>query len=221
MFNLIPHGRKPRAHFIGIGGAGMVAVARLALEAGWEVRGSDNPLYPPTSDMVSDLDAVVAQDYSAQNLHWDPDIAVVGNALSRGNPEIEAVLDRGLPYMSYPEWMKFAVLASRQPVVIAGTHGKTTTTALTAHLLDYAGKSPGYFIGGQTKSLEYSSRLGAKGAPFVIEGDEYDTAFFDKRAKFFHYLPHTAVVTSLEFDHADIYKDLKENDCGCAKDNVR
>jgi len=187
----------------------MVAVARLAIEAGWEVRGSDNPLYPPTSDLVADLGVTVAETYAPENFDWNPDVVIIGNALSRGNAEVEAVLDRGLPYMSFPEWLKYAVLSARNPIVIAGTHGKTTTTALTAHLLDHAGKSPGYFIGGQTKNFESSARLGAEGAPFVVEGDEYDTAFFDKRAKFFHYLPKIAVVTSLEFDHADIYQDME------------
>ena len=188
----------------------MVAVARLAIEAGWEVRGSDNPLYPPASDMVRALDVPLAEGYAAANLDWAPDVVVIGNALSRSNEEIEAVLERGLQYMSYPEWLKFAVLPSRHSIVIAGTHGKTTTTALAAHLLDHAGKAPGFLIGGQSDNFAHSSRLGAAGAPFVIEGDEYDTAFFDKRAKFFHYLPRTAVVTSLELDHADIYRNVEE-----------
>ncbi|MCH8204874.1 MAG: hypothetical protein IID09_06890, partial [Candidatus Hydrogenedentes bacterium] len=210
MLSFVSGERKPRAHFSGIGGTGMVAVARLAIEAGWEVRGSDNPLYPPTSDMVRALDIPFSEGYAAANLDWAPDVVVIGNALSRGNEEIEAVLERGLPYMSYPEWLKFAVLPSRHSIVIAGTHGKTTTTALAAHLLDHAGKAPGFLIGGQSDNFAHSSRLGAAGAPFVIEGDEYDTAFFDKRAKFFHYLPRTAVVTSLELDHADIYRNVEE-----------
>lgn len=189
---------------------GMVAVARLAIEAGWEVRGSDVPLYPPTSNMVSALDVPFAEGYAASNLDWEPDVVVIGNALSRGNDELEALLELGLPYMSYPEWLKFAVLAARHSIVIAGTHGKTTTTAITAHLLDHAGKGPGFMIGGQSENFAHSSRLGAPGGLFVIEGDEYDTAFFDKRAKFFHYLPRTAVVTSIEFDHGDIYRDVEE-----------
>lgn len=210
MLSFVPGDRKPRAHFTGIGGMGMVAVARLAVEAGWEVRGSDGRLYPPTSDMVRALDVPFAEGYAASNLDWGPDVVVIGNVLSRGNDEVEAVLEGGLPYMSYPEWLKFAVLASRHSIVIAGTHGKTTTTAIAAHLLDCAGKGPGFMIGGQSDSFAHSSRLGAPGGPFVIEGDEYDTAFFDKRAKFFHYLPRTAVVTSIEFDHGDIYRDLEE-----------
>ncbi|HOV75797.1 MAG TPA: Mur ligase family protein [Candidatus Hydrogenedentes bacterium] len=203
-------GRAPRVHFSGIGGTAMVAGARLAVEAGWEVRGSDNPLYPPTLDMVAALGVPVAEGYRAENLDWNPDRVVIGNALSRGNPEVEAALDRKLHYTSLPEWLKDVVLRRRRPVAVCGTHGKTTTTALTACLLDRAGFNPGFLIGGQPLDFDHSARLGSEGAPFVIEGDEYDTAFFDKRAKFFHYLPEIAVVTSVEFDHGDIYRDLGE-----------
>jgi UDP-N-acetylmuramate: L-alanyl-gamma-D-glutamyl-meso-diaminopimelate ligase len=195
-------------HFSGIGGTAMVAAARLALEAGWTVRGSDQPLYPPTSDMVAALGVPVAEGYAAENLAWGPDVVILGNALSRGNPEVEAALSARMRYQSLPEWMKEQVLRARRPVVIAGTHGKTTTTALTAFVLDQCGLAPGYFVGGQPLDFPHSARLGAAGAPFVIEGDEYDTAFFDKRAKFLHYLPEIAVVTSVEFDHGDIYRDL-------------
>ncbi len=202
--------RRPRVHFSGIGGTAMVAGARLALEAGWEVRGSDNPLYPPTSDMVRALEVPVSQGYAAENLDWGPDVVLLGNALSRGNPEVEAALERSLRYMSLPEWLKEHVLRLRRPVAVCGTHGKTTTTALAAHVLECCGLHPGFLIGGQPLNFAHSARLGPEGAPFVIEGDEYDTAFFDKRAKFFHYLPHIAIVTSVEFDHGDIYKDLAE-----------
>ncbi|MCH7960280.1 MAG: UDP-N-acetylmuramate:L-alanyl-gamma-D-glutamyl-meso-diaminopimelate ligase [Candidatus Hydrogenedentes bacterium] len=202
--------RPPRVHFSGIGGTAMVAGARLALEAGWEVRGSDGPLYPPTSDLVRALNVPVAESYATENLDWEPDLVVVGNALSRGNAELEAVLERGLHYVSLPEWLRDVVLRARTPIVIAGTHGKTTTTTLTAYLLDRGGANPGYLIGGQALDFEHSARLGAEGAPFVIEGDEYDSAFFDKRAKFLHYLPAIAVVTSIEFDHADIYDNIRE-----------
>ncbi len=210
---LITHamgGARPRVHFSGIGGTAMVAGARLALEAGWEVRGSDNPLYPPASEMAAALGVPIAQGYAAENLDWNPDVVVLGNALSRGNPEAEAALARGLHYVSLAEWVKDAVLRARRPVALCGTHGKTTTTALTAYLLDAAGLNPGFLIGGQPLDFAHSARLGAEGAPFVIEGDEYDTAFFDKRAKFFHYLPRIAVVTSLEFDHGDIYANVEE-----------
>jgi UDP-N-acetylmuramate: L-alanyl-gamma-D-glutamyl-meso-diaminopimelate ligase len=199
-----------RIHFSGIGGTAMVAGARLAAALGFEVRGSDGPLYPPTSDMVKALGVPVAEGYAAANLDWGPDVVVIGNALSRGNPEVEAVLDRRLPYVSLPEWLKTHVLRQRRPIVVAGTHGKTTTSALTAYLLDRAGLDAGHLIGGDVLDLDASSKPGAPDAPFVIEGDEYDTAFFDKRAKFFHYLPETAIVTSIEFDHGDIYRDVEE-----------
>ncbi len=202
--------RTGRVHFSGIGGTAMVAGARIALEAGWEVRGSDMPLYPPTSDMVAELGAPVYVGYAAENLDWNPDVVIIGNALSRGNPEVEATLDRGLPYTSLPEWLKEHVLRRRRPVVVCGTHGKTTTTAIAAYLMDRCGLAPGFLIGGQPLDFPFSARLGQKDGPFVIEGDEYDTAFFDKRAKFFHYLPHIAIVTSIEFDHGDIYRDLEE-----------
>lgn len=187
----------------------MSAAARLAVELGHEVRGSDNPLYPPASHMVASLGVPVASSYDESNLDWKPDVVVVGNALSRGNVEIEAILERRLVFKSMPEWIKEEVLRFRQPVVICGTHGKTTTTTLTAYLLDRAGLQPGFLIGGQPLDFPHAARLGKESAPFVIEGDEYDTAFFDKRAKFFHYLPQIAVVTSLEFDHGDIYPNVE------------
>ncbi len=210
MWGNIPADRAPRVHFSGIGGTGMVGVARLALEAGWEVRGADSPLYPPTAQMVEALGVQVATSYAAANLDWKPDVVVVGNALSRGNAELEAVLDRGLAYVSFPEWLRFAVLQSRKNIVVSGTHGKTTTTALASFLLDRCGLRPGWLIGGQPLDLDHPAALGVTGGPFVIEGDEYDAAFFDKRAKFFSYLPHTLIVTSVEFDHADIYNNLEE-----------
>ncbi len=188
----------------------MVAGARLAIEAGFDVRGSDGPLYPPASHMVAALNVPVAQGYAAENLDWNPDTVIIGNALSRGNPEVEAVLSRHLHYASLPEWLKANILRARYPVVICGTHGKTTTTALTAYVLDKGMSGVGYLIGGEALAFPYSAHLGSPAAPFVIEGDEYDTAFFDKRAKFLHYLPDIAVVTSMEFDHGDIYRDLGE-----------
>jgi len=202
------HSRK--LHICGIGGTAMVAGARLALEAGWEVRGSDGPLYPPASEMAAELGVRIAPGYAPENLDWNPDIVLIGNVLSRGNPEVEAVLARRLRYMSLPEWMKEHVLRERRAVAICGTHGKTTTTALSAHVLAQCGLDPGYLIGGQPLGFAHPARLGPEGVPFVIEGDEYDTAFFDKRAKFLHYLPEIAVVTSVEFDHGDIYRDLEE-----------
>jgi UDP-N-acetylmuramate: L-alanyl-gamma-D-glutamyl-meso-diaminopimelate ligase len=188
----------------------MVAGARLAIEAGWETRGSDNPLYPPTSHMVDALGIPVGVGYSAANLDWNPDLVVIGNALSRGNPEVEAVLSRRMRYMSMPEWIKEEILRERRPIAICGTHGKTTTTTLTTYLLDRAGLAPGFLVGGEPLDFPSNARLGAQGSPFVIEGDEYDTAFFDKRAKFLHYIPEIAVVTSVEFDHGDIYPTLAD-----------
>ena len=188
----------------------MAAAARLAVEAGHEVRGSDNPLYPPTSEMVAALGAPVTSKYRSANLDWGPDVVVIGNALSRGNREVEAVLKRRIPYVSMPEWLKQNVLQRRRPIVICGTHGKTSTASLTAHLLEVAGKAPGFFIGGQPLDFPHSARLGQDDGYFVVEGDEYDSAFFDKRAKFFHYLPEVALVTGIEFDHGDIYGDIED-----------
>ena len=155
--------RKPSIHFSGIGGTAMVAGARLALEAGWEVRGSDGPLYPPTSEMVEALGVTTYEGYRAENLDWNPDLVVIGNALSRGNPEVEVALTRRMHFLSLPEWMKDHVLRDRRPIVCCGTHGKTTTTALTAFLLDQAGLGGGWLIGGQPLDFEYSASLGSSG----------------------------------------------------------
>ena len=163
---------RGRVHFSGIGGTAMVAGARLALEAGWEVRGSDNPLYPPTSLMVEALGVPVYTGYSPANLDWGPGCVVIGNVLSRGNPEVEAVLERRLRYVSLPEWLKEHVLRLRRPIAVCGTHGKTTTTALAAFMLERAGLAPGFLIGGQPLDFDHSARLGGEGAPFIIEGDE-------------------------------------------------
>ena len=148
-----------RAHISGIGGTAMVAGARLAIEAGWEVRGSDTPLYPPASNMVAALGVPVSYGYDAANLDWNPDVVIIGNALSRGNPEVEAVLSRHLRYISLPEWLKEHVLRQRRSVVISGTHGKTTTTALTAHVLDRGIGGIGILLGGAALGIEHSSLL--------------------------------------------------------------
>lgn len=201
-----------KVHFSGIGGVAMVGGARLALDLGWEVRGSDGPLYPPASEMIRALGVPVTEGYVADNLDWNPDVVVIGNALSRGNPEVEAVLSRRMRFTSLPEWLRETLLRDRRPVVVAGTHGKTTTTAMTTWILHQAGMNPGWLIGGQPLGMAHPAAAGASGGPFVIEGDEYDTAFFDKRAKFLHYLPEAAIVTSVEFDHGDLYRDLDEID---------
>lgn len=199
-----------KIHFSGIGGVAMCAGARLAQALGCEVRGSDTRVYPPTSQILAGMGVPVYEGYAAENLLWGPDLIVIGNALSRGNPEVEACLSDRRHFVSLPEWLKENVLRVRRPIVIAGTHGKTTTTAITAHLFRSAGVDAGYMVGGAFQNGIPSSELGQSGEPFILEGDEYDAAFFDKRAKFLHYLPETTVITALEFDHADLYKDLDE-----------
>ncbi len=199
-----------KVHFSGIGGTAMIGGAYIAKALGHEVRGSDNPLYPPTSLLTKMLNVPIYEGYDSKNLGWNPDYVIIGNALSRGNKEVEAVLNNNIPYYSLPEWLKQNVLFHRKNIVVTGTHGKTTTTSLIAWILKYAGYDPGFLIGGFPINFEIPAYLGQKGSYFVIEGDEYDTAFFDKRAKFLHYLPHILVVTSLEYDHSDIYNNLDE-----------
>ncbi|MDX8401581.1 MAG: UDP-N-acetylmuramate:L-alanyl-gamma-D-glutamyl-meso-diaminopimelate ligase, partial [Mariprofundaceae bacterium] len=196
-----------RLHILGIGGVAMAAIARLAQALGWRVSGSDAGVYPPMSGQLAAM-GIEPQPYDAANLDPPPDLCVIGNALSRGNPEVEAVLERGLPYVSGPEFVGRFVLPGRHPVVVAGTHGKTTTASLMAHVLEQAGMRPGFLIGGVPEDFGAGARLGDAGAPFVLEGDEYDTAFFDKRSKFLHYRPRTLILNNLEYDHADIFPDL-------------
>jgi UDP-N-acetylmuramate: L-alanyl-gamma-D-glutamyl-meso-diaminopimelate ligase len=210
MISLQTDNRSTKIHFIGIGGTGMLAGANLAVQAGFDVRGSDGPLYPPASEMVKQLGVTIYSGFAEQNLAWKPDLVVVGNAFSRGHTEIEEMLRQHIPYTSLPEFLKHTVLQRRKPVVITGTHGKTSTTALTSYLMNACGLDPGWLIGGQPLDLSSPSKMGSEDSPFVIEGDEYDTAFFDKRAKFFHYLPYIAVVTSIEMDHGDIYDSIDD-----------
>ncbi|MCH4563778.1 UDP-N-acetylmuramate:L-alanyl-gamma-D-glutamyl-meso-diaminopimelate ligase [Halomonas sp. EGI 63088] len=195
-------------HILGIGGTFMGSLALLARELGITVSGSDANVYPPMSTQLEEAGIRLAEGYAAANLVPRPDLVVVGNALSRGNPEVEAVLDRGLPYVSGPQWLAEHVLAGRWVIAVAGTHGKTTTASLLAWLLESAGLMPGFLIGGVPRNFGVSARLGAHDAPFVVEADEYDTAFFDKRSKFVHYRPEIAILGNLEFDHADIFPDL-------------
>jgi UDP-N-acetylmuramate: L-alanyl-gamma-D-glutamyl-meso-diaminopimelate ligase len=194
-------------HILGIGGTFMGGVANIAKAAGFRVTGADLNVYPPMSTQLEALGIDFIQGYGAEQLDMRPDIVVVGNALSRGSPVIEAMLDRGMAYTSGPQWLAEQVLREKHVIAVAGTHGKTTTTAMLTWILEDAGLAPGFLIGGVPSNFDSTARLG-KGRFFVIEADEYDTAFFDKRAKFVHYRPRTAILNNLEFDHADIYADV-------------
>jgi UDP-N-acetylmuramate: L-alanyl-gamma-D-glutamyl-meso-diaminopimelate ligase len=196
-------------HILGIGGTFMGGVAAIAKAAGFRVTGSDLNVYPPMSTQLEALGIELIQGYGAEQLDLRPDIVVVGNALSRGSPVVEAMLDRGMAYASGPQWLAEHVLREKHVIAVAGTHGKTTTTAMLSWILEDAGLAPGFLIGGVPSNFDSTARLGA-GPFFVIEADEYDTAFFDKRAKFVHYRPRTAILNNLEFDHADIYADVAE-----------
>ncbi len=196
-----------RIHILGIGGTFMAATALLAREFGYEVTGSDNPLYPPMSEVLADAGIAVMEGYGAEHLQPAPDLVVVGNIIARGNPAAEYLLDEGLPYLSGPAFVEEHVLRGRQVIAVAGTHGKTTTTSLIAWLLEAAGRKPGFLIGGLPENFPVPARLG-EGAPFVIEADEYETAFFDRRPKFVHYHPEILALTNLEVDPADIYAAL-------------
>ncbi|WP_458527316.1 UDP-N-acetylmuramate:L-alanyl-gamma-D-glutamyl-meso-diaminopimelate ligase [Onishia taeanensis] len=195
-------------HILGICGTFMGSLALLARELGHRVSGSDANVYPPMSTQLEAAGIRLQDGFGAANLTPRPDLVIIGNALSRGNPEVEAVLAARLPYTSGPQWLAEHVLPGRRVVAVAGTHGKTTTASLTAWLLEAAGLEPGFLIGGVPRNFGVSARLGATDAPFVVEADEYDTAFFDKRSKFVHYRPEIAVLNNLEFDHADIFPDL-------------
>ncbi len=194
-------------HILGICGTFMAGVAAIARQAGHQVTGSDRNVYPPMSTQLAALGIEVVEGFDARQLDPVPDVVVVGNVMTRGMPVIESLLDRGIPFASGPEWLAREVLHDRWVLAVAGTHGKTTTTSLLAWILEFAGLSPGFLIGGIAEDFGVSARLG-ENPFFVIEADEYDTAFFDKRAKFVHYRPRTAILNNLEFDHADIYPDL-------------
>ena len=194
-------------HILGICGTFMGGIAAIARESGLAVAGSDRDVYPPMSTQLEALGISLMQGYSPAHLDPPPGEVVVGNAMSRGNPAVEHVLDQRLPYTSGPEWLARRVLHRRRVLAVAGTHGKTTTTALLAYLLDRQGRDPGFLIGGVPQDFPVSARLGG-GEDFVIEADEYDTAFFDKRSKFVHYRPLVAILNNLEYDHADIFPDL-------------
>ena len=196
-----------KIHILGIAGTFMGGVAALARELGLEVEGSDQAVYPPMSTQLEQLGIELRQGYLAENIGADADPVVVGNALSRGNPAVEAVLDDGRRYTSGAQWLAEQVLPGRTTLAVAGTHGKTTTTTVLAFLLQAAGRDPGFLIGGVAEDFGTSARLGG-GREFVVEADEYDTAFFDKRSKFVHYRPLVAILNNLEYDHADIFPDV-------------
>jgi UDP-N-acetylmuramate: L-alanyl-gamma-D-glutamyl-meso-diaminopimelate ligase len=198
-------------HILGICGTFMGGVAALAREAGHRVTGCDANVYPPMSDQLRALGIDLIEGFSPDQLALKPDLFVIGNVVSRGNALMEAILDAGLPYTSGPQWLAENVLQGRHVLAVAGTHGKTTTTSMLAWILDHAGLEPGFLVGGVPQNFGVSARLGrvAPGSPFVIEADEYDTAFFDKRSKFVHYRPRTAILNNLEYDHADIFPNLE------------
>ena len=194
-------------HLIGICGTAMASLAGMLQQRGFRVTGSDAAAYPPMSDFLSGLGIAVAQPFDAKNLQPPPDLVVVGNAISRGNAELEEVLDRRIPFCSLPQLLQDEFLRGKEVLVVAGTHGKTTTTSMLSWIFHSAGLQPSFLIGGIAENFGSSFHLG-EGKHFIIEGDEYDTAFFDKGPKFLHYFPDAIILTSVEFDHADIYKDL-------------
>jgi len=196
-----------KIHILGIAGTFMGGVAALARELGHDVEGSDQAIYPPMSTQLEQLGITLAQGYLPRNISPDCDEIVIGNALSRGNEAVEAVLDEGRRYISGAQWLSERVLPGRDTLAVAGTHGKTTTTTILTFLLEAAGRSPGFLIGGVAEDFGVSARVG-RGREFVVEADEYDTAFFDKRSKFVHYRPLVAILNNLEYDHADIFPDV-------------
>ncbi len=194
-------------HILGICGTFMGSLAILARQLGYRVTGSDANVYPPMSTQLEQQGIELMQGYLPEHLQPQPDLVVIGNALSRGNPAVEYVLDRGLPYVSGPQWLADHVLQGKWVLAVSGTHGKTTTTSMLAWILEHAGMQPGFLIGGVPQNFGVSARIGGSDF-FVVEADEYDSAFFDKRSKFVHYRPRTLVMNNLEFDHADIFPDL-------------
>ncbi len=203
-------------HILGICGTFMGGIAALAKQSGFKVTGCDANVYPPMSTQLEAQGITLINGYTAEQTQLNPDIFVIGNAVSRGNPLMEAILNQGLPYTSGPQWLAEHVLQGKWVLAVAGTHGKTTTASMLAWILEYAGLAPGYLIGGVPENFSVSARLPSNPKQdsnsvspfFVIEADEYDTAFFDKRSKFVHYHPRTVVLNNLEFDHADIFEDL-------------
>jgi len=198
---------KKHIHLIGICGTAMASLAGMLKQRGFRVTGSDAAAYPPMSEFLRDLGIPVAQPFDARTLEPRPDLVVVGNAISRGNVELEQLLDQRIPFCSMPQLLHDEFLRTKEVLVVAGTHGKTTTTSMLAWIFHTAGLQPSFLIGGIAENFGSSFQLG-QGKHFILEGDEYDTAFFDKGPKFLHYFPDSVILTSVEFDHADIYKDL-------------
>ncbi|MFZ0416666.1 MAG: UDP-N-acetylmuramate:L-alanyl-gamma-D-glutamyl-meso-diaminopimelate ligase [Candidatus Sulfotelmatobacter sp.] len=198
---------KKHIHLIGICGTAMASLAGMLKQRGFRVTGSDAAAYPPMSDFLAELGIPVAQPFDARNLEPTPDLVVVGNAISRGNAELEHILDQRIPFCSLPQLLHDEFLRGKEVLVVAGTHGKTTTTSMLAWIFHTAGMQPSFLIGGIAENFGSSFHLG-QGKHFILEGDEYDTAFFDKGPKFLHYFPDAVILTSVEFDHADIYQDL-------------
>lgn len=194
-------------HLIGICGTAMASLAGMLNQRGFKITGSDAAAYPPMSDFLASLGIPVAQPFAAENLEPTPDLVIVGNAISRGNVELEQVLDQRIPFQSLPQILHDEFLRTRDVIAVAGTHGKTTTTSMVSWIFDVAGRTPSFLIGGIAENFQSSFRV-SDGENFVIEGDEYDTAFWDKGPKFLHYFPDSVILTSVEFDHADIYRDL-------------
>ena len=198
-----------KLHILGICGVFMGGAARLAQELGHQVSGSDHEVYPPMSDELAALGVPLSQGYGPACFDPAPELVIVGNALSRGNPAVERMLEQRIPYQSGPQWLAENILAGRRTIAVAGTHGKTTTTAILAWILHRAGQNPGFLIGGVAENFQGSARLGQPSGPFVVEADEYDTAFFDKRSKFVHYRPEVLIINNIEYDHADIFRNLE------------
>ena len=196
-------------HILGVGGTFMAGIATLAKAKGHKVTGSDNKIYPPMSDILDELGIKVAEGYDVSVFDDRPDLVVIGNALSRGNLAVEYVLSNRIPYISGPEWLKNNILQDRFVIAVAGTHGKTTVSSLVAWLFESAGLKPGFLIGGVPENFDVCARLGQSDY-FIIEADEYDTAFFDKRSKFLHYQPNILIINNLEYDHADIFDSLQD-----------
>jgi UDP-N-acetylmuramate: L-alanyl-gamma-D-glutamyl-meso-diaminopimelate ligase len=213
---IAPHSVR-RIHLVGVAGTGMGSFAGMLKAAGYEVTGSDTNVYPPMSDMLRAWEIDVMTPYAAENLdRARPDLVIIGNVIRRENPEATAVRERRIPQMSFPAAFGSLMLAGKHSVVIVGTHGKTTTSALMAHVLVAAGTDPSFLVGGVTLNYDGNYRYG-QGKYVVVEGDEYDTAYFDKGPKFLHYCARTAILTSVEFDHADIYRDMAHYESAYAK----